>query len=60
MNQIAKAIDLLNTQRQKEIIYFIYYVGLTQGEISKIMGISQPMVSRIHKSALEILRKKSR
>jgi RNA polymerase sigma factor (sigma-70 family) len=60
MNQIAKAMNLLDIKRQREVIYYMYYEGLSQRKISKIMGISQPMVSREHKSAIEIIRKKSR
>jgi RNA polymerase sporulation-specific sigma factor len=34
-----------------------YYIGKTQSEIAKEIGISQAQVSRLEKSALERLKK---
>lgn len=40
------------TQREKSIILMRYFRGKTQGEISKIIGVSQVQISRIEKKAL--------
>lgn len=43
--------------REKQIVTMRYFIGKTQMEISEEVGISQAQVSRLEKSALEILRK---
>lgn len=43
--------------REREILNLRYYVGKTQMEVSNEVGISQAQVSRLEKSALEIIRK---
>ncbi len=45
------------SEREKKIIDMRYYVGKTQSEIAKEIGISQAQVSRLEKSALERLKK---
>lgn len=40
-----------------EVIKYKYYQNYTQKEIGKIMGISQSKVSRLEKTALEVLKK---
>jgi len=43
--------------REKEILKLRYFVGKTQMEVSNDVGISQAQVSRLEKTALEIIRK---
>ena len=45
------------SEREKKIILMRYYVGKTQSEIAKEIGISQAQVSRLEKSALERIKK---
>lgn len=45
------------SEREKKIIDMRYYIGKTQSEIAKEIGISQAQVSRLEKSALERLKK---
>ena len=44
------------TKREKAIIYMKFYVGLSQTEIAKRIGISQMHVSRLQRHALGLLR----
>ena len=46
------------SEREKEIIMLRYYIGKTQMEVSKEIGMSQAQVSRLEKNALENIRKK--
>ncbi len=46
------------SDREKEIIMLRYYIGKTQMEVSKEIGMSQAQVSRLEKNALENIRKK--
>ena len=43
------------TKREKAIIYMKFYVGLSQTEIAKRLGISQMHVSRLQRHALRLL-----
>ena len=43
--------------REKEILTLRYFIGKTQMEVSSEVGISQAQVSRLEKSALEIIKK---
>ena len=45
------------SEREKKIVLMRYYVGKTQSEIAKEIGISQAQVSRLEKSALERIKK---
>ena len=49
---LDNAMSTLN-QREKTIIYLRYFVGKTQTEISKLIGMSQAQVSRLEKTALQ-------
>lgn len=42
--------------REKKVIAFRYYRGLTQDQTAKLMGVSQVQVSRIERKALQLLR----
>ena len=44
------------TRREKAIIYMKFYVGLSQTEIAKQLGISQMHVSRLQRHALRLLK----
>ncbi len=44
------------TRREKAIIYMKFYIGLSQTEIAKRLGISQMHVSRLQRHALRLLR----
>lgn len=48
---LRESIKLL-PDREKEVLTMRYYLGRTQMEISKSMGISQAQVSRLEKNAL--------
>lgn len=43
-------------ERERELIRLRYYSGLTQRETGRVLGVSQPQVSRIEKRALSRLR----
>ena len=43
-------------QRERKIIILRYFMGKTQCEVSKIIGVSQVQISRIEKKILENLR----
>lgn len=49
---ISEAVASL-PEREKEVLNLRYYVGKTQMEISKNIGISQAQVSRLEKNALK-------
>ena len=53
---IKDAIATL-TPREKRILLLRYYVGKTQVEVSQEVGISQAQVSRLEKSALNVVKK---
>ena len=53
---LKDAIVKLNP-REKEILNMRYFSGKTQMEVSNEVGISQAQVSRLEKSALEVIRK---
>lgn len=40
----------------REIVYLRYFRGLSQSEVARILGISQPVVSRRERAALALLR----
>ena len=52
---IREAIKSL-PEREKQVLTMRYYVGKTQMEISKSIGISQAQVSRLEKNALGIIK----
>lgn len=45
------------SEREKEILQLRYFIGRTQTEVSKEVGISQAQVSRLEKTALESIKK---
>ncbi len=49
---LSNAMAKLN-EREKKIIHLRYFIGKTQTEISKIIGMSQAQVSRLEKTALK-------
>lgn len=53
---LNEGISHLN-EREQKILQLRYYVGKTQMEVSKEIGISQAQVSRLEKSALKQLQK---
>lgn len=53
---VSELFKLL-TPREKQVIYLYYYMNLSQSEISKNMGMSQPNVSRIMTKSLKKMRK---
>ncbi len=53
---VSELFKLL-TPREKQVIYLYYYMDLSQSEISKNTGMSQPNVSRIIKKSLKKMRK---
>jgi RNA polymerase sporulation-specific sigma factor len=53
---IKEALKKLN-KREELILSLRYYVGRTQMEVAKEIGISQAQVSRLEKSALKRMRK---
>ena len=56
---IKEAINNL-TEREKKILSLRFYIGKTQMEVAKEIGISQAQVSRIEKGALEQIKKSCR
>lgn len=53
---LSSATEKLD-KKEKKILYLRYYVGKTQTEISKSIGISQAQVSRLEKNAMKTLAK---
>ena len=49
---LNSAIERLG-ERERKILFLRYYVGKTQTEISRAVGISQAQVSRLEKNALK-------
>ena len=56
MLALKEAIVKLNP-REKEILNMRYFSGKTQMEVSNEVGISQAQVSRLEKSALDVIRR---
>ena len=56
---IKEAINNLS-EREKKILSLRFYIGKTQMEVAKEIGISQAQVSRIEKGALEQIKKSCR
>ena len=56
---IKEAINNL-TEREKKILSLRFYIGKTQMEVAKEIGISQAQVSRIEKGALKQIKKSCR
>ena len=52
---VSELFKLL-TPREKQVIYLYYYMDLSQSEISKNIGMSQPNVSRTIKNSLKKMR----
>ncbi len=52
---LRQAIDKL-PQRESTVIHLRYFHGMTQQNVSRVMGVSQVQVSRIEKKALKNLR----
>jgi len=53
---LKECINALN-EKEKQILYLRYYLGKTQTEVSKEVGISQAQVSRLEKCALSKIKK---
>ncbi len=53
---IKDALQVLEP-REKRILLLRYYLGKTQVEVSEEVGISQAQVSRLEKSALQVVKK---
>lgn len=53
---LKDALKKLN-KREKQILMMRYYLGKTQMEVSKQVGISQAQVSRLEKNAIDNMRK---
>lgn len=53
---LKDALTKLNN-REKQILMLRYYLGKTQMEVSKEVGISQAQVSRLEKNAIDVMRK---
>jgi RNA polymerase sigma factor for flagellar operon FliA len=45
------------TEKERDVILYIYYCELSQNEICELMDISKGRVSQLHKSAIEKIRK---
>ena len=56
---IKEAIENLS-EREKKILSMRFYIGKTQMEVAKEIGISQAQVSRIEKGAMEQIKKSCR
>ena len=54
---LGEALEKLG-EREKKILFLRYYEGKTQTEISEEIGISQAQVSRLEKTAIQIVREK--
>lgn len=54
---LKKLISKLS-QREQQIIYLRYFKDKTQGEVAKILGVSQVQISRLENKILETLAKK--
>jgi len=54
--QLKRAINTLK-KIQKDVIYYLFIMDLTQTKTAKILGITQRQVSRVKKDALDELRK---
>lgn len=50
--EIAQVLSLLSP-RERIVLYLRFYVGLSQGEVAKRIGISQMQVSRLQHRSLE-------
>ncbi|MBQ1517236.1 MAG: sigma-70 family RNA polymerase sigma factor, partial [Clostridia bacterium] len=48
------------SEREKNILSMRFYIGKTQMEVAKEIGISQAQVSRIEKGALDKIKKSCR
>ena len=53
--ELTRALD----EREKRMIKLRYYLGLTQAETAKRLGISQVQVSRLESKALNKLRERA-
>jgi RNA polymerase sigma-B factor len=54
--QLKRAINALK-KIQKDVIYYLFVMDLTQTKTAKILGITQRQVSRVKQDALDELRK---
>ena len=52
LHEALRSLD----EREQQILYLRYYIGKTQMEISKDIGISQAQVSRLEKNALKYIK----
>lgn len=52
LHEALRSLD----EREQQILYLRYYIGKTQMEISKDIGISQAQVSRLEKNALKFIK----
>lgn len=53
--EIQKGFSILNS-REKKVIYYRFYKDKKQGEIAKMLGVTQVQISRIEKKAIEKMR----
>jgi len=54
---IQQLLEELNKE-ERQLIYLRYFANRTQGEVGKMLGISQVQVSRLEKRILNRLRQK--
>ena len=47
-------------KREQKILFLRYYRDKTQGEVAKILGVSQVQVSRLESKIIEKLKKKTK
>lgn len=52
-------MDVLNvlTERQKQVVYLLYFCDFSAKEIAAILGVSRQAINKTKNNALEILRK---
>jgi len=46
------------SERERKIIMLRYFRDMTQGEVARILGVSQVQISRLEAKILEKIRKK--
>ena len=55
-NAISGSLNIIEQDREKEIIVLRFFEGKTQMEVAEMIGISQAQVSRLEKNALKVMR----
>lgn len=56
LKQLLKKLD----ERERKIIYLRYYRDKTQGEVAKLLGVSQVQISRLENKIISYLKKKAK